>query len=119
MPSSATSFAGHFPSSTGNRTVQKSVRPDECPSGGAVFGVEDDDRVLAGARGAVGDVAVRVVDHGLGDLLAAVEAGGDVVVDGVDGAAGDGVVGGVLEEEAPGVAEEAAGGGDGVLSAEC
>src|SRR6266487_567714 len=76
-----------------------------------VLRIEDDHRILAQPRGVVRDVAVRVVDYRLGDLLAAVESRRDVVVDGIDGATRNGVVRPVLEEEAPGVAEQAAGRG--------
>src|SRR6267378_5763903 len=74
----------------------------------SVLRVEDDHRILARPRGAVRDVPQRIVDERLSNLLAAVEARADVVVDRIDGAAGDGIVGCVLEEEAPGVPEQSA-----------
>ncbi len=49
---------------------------------------------------------MRFVRHSLGYLLTAVEAGSHLFVDLVYGAAADGVVGPVLEEELPGLAQE-------------
>ena len=81
----------------------------------AVLGVEDDDRHFIFWCGGVGELPERLVDDLVGDLFAAIEAGADVDVDFIDGAAGDGIVGAVLEEERPGVAQQAAGRGRAVL----